>query len=477
MDIIGYARVSSREQSENSHALEQQIERLENAGAQKVFVDVESGWKGRDRPQLEEVLALVKSKNVSQVIVTRLDRLSRQGIKAFQIFETFLNAGVTLRALDEPFDLSTAAGRAMAGQLAVFAQLHSDQKAESIRAGWKHLRSRGTAINPPFGYRKVGDSLEIDDRPFLCLLDTQEERSRGQIARELIDLFLAHKSLGATLKELNLKYGILTFAHHREKGGRVAREMFRFSKGGLSMWLTNPVLRGHIRYLRRSENLILYDRHPAIMQELEFQQVQSILEFNRQHRGYSGKMKHSLSGLVVCGECRSACYVVTGSSNYYRAKRTGEPINRLVYYQCKNWRSRGCNNKVMVRDSVCESAAILALMERSETLANQVSLPLEQPEPIELLELRKQLDSLKLIRGNPAIERAIVDIESQIIAMQRNFTTGSELNTDKADLLRAFTNFDYWQSLSFEIKKQIYRDLIKEIVILNGEVSNIILNL
>jgi site-specific DNA recombinase len=40
--IPGYARVSSREQAENSHALEQQIARLKAAGATEIYFDVES---------------------------------------------------------------------------------------------------------------------------------------------------------------------------------------------------------------------------------------------------------------------------------------------------------------------------------------------------------------------------------------------------------------------------------------------------
>ena len=40
-DIVGYARVSTQDQAENSHALEQQIARLKSAGAQKGYFDVE----------------------------------------------------------------------------------------------------------------------------------------------------------------------------------------------------------------------------------------------------------------------------------------------------------------------------------------------------------------------------------------------------------------------------------------------------
>ena len=471
MKTVGYARVSSREQSENSHALEQQIERLTLAGAEQVLVDVESGWKGVKRPNLDKLLDLVKSKAVSEVIVTRIDRLSRQGLLAFKIFDLFLQSGVSLKALDEPFDLTTAAGRAMAGQLVVFAQLHSDQKAESVKAGWEHLRSKGVAMNPPFGYVKKDDRHQLDFSPFLCLLDTHQELSRAEIARDIVDSFLQAKSLGGCLKVVNEKYGIRTFAHHREKGGRVAREIFRFSKTGLSRWLTNPVLQGHLSYLRKTANpIVQYDRHQPLITSAEAQEIQTILQFNRSYRGYSGKMKYPLSGLVVCGECRSTCYTTTACNNGHRLKY-GEAPTYLCYYQCKNWRQRGCSQKRTVQARHIESVVIQTLIKRAETIATQVSLPLEQPEPMELQELRGQLQSLKLLPTNPAIDRAIADIENQIIAWERSLKVTVEIQNDRVELLEVFQNPEYWETLEDDLKKEIFRDLIKEIIVKDGAVE------
>ncbi|MFN6453089.1 MAG: zinc ribbon domain-containing protein [Nostoc sp. EfeVER01] len=61
------------------------------------------------------------------------------------------------------------------------------------------------------------------------------------------------------------------------------------------------------------------------------------------HRGYgTTALKYPLSGLIFCGECRSACYSVTGSR--------GRNLPGLNYYfQCKNWRLRACSQKQMVR--------------------------------------------------------------------------------------------------------------------------------
>ena len=78
--IVGYARVSKREQAQNSNALEQQIDRLKQAGATEIYSDVQSGFKKKERPQLEDLLDLIRHRKVDEVIATRINRLARNNI-------------------------------------------------------------------------------------------------------------------------------------------------------------------------------------------------------------------------------------------------------------------------------------------------------------------------------------------------------------------------------------------------------------
>jgi site-specific DNA recombinase len=489
MKVIAYARVSSREQSQNSNALEQQVERLKAAGASEVFIDVESGWKNNERPNLNRVMDMVQNKQVSQVIVTRLDRLSRKGLQSFQIFEVFLKAGVTLKALDEPFDLTTAAGRAMAGQLVVFAQLHSDQKAESIQHGWEHLRDRKIAVNPPFGYCKVSEHHELDHTPFLCLIDGQREMSKADIAREIVDAFLSQKSLRLALREINTRYGIQTFANNNKagqakKGGRVAQGMFRFSPGGLSNWLTNPVLRGHLPYLRRSgdRSQLHLDTHPQhrLISEMEFREIENIINHNKQVRGYgSTALKYPLSGLVFCGECRASCYSVSGANNYHKAKRLGIKPDRNYYFQCKNWTVRSCSQKKMIRMEVVETAVIEALIKKADEIADiaESSGVQENPDTPEIQKLSNQLFQLQEINRispNDAIKTAIAQVENQITKLRYSLSEKQGENVVSRELLLwAFSDPDLWKDASVEDKKRVYRELVESVVILEGNVTSV----
>ncbi|QLE52921.1 recombinase family protein (plasmid) [Nostoc sp. C057] len=91
--IIGYARVSSREQAEDHQALEQQIARLLKAGATEIFVEVKSGRRD-DRAKLNQLIILVQLKQVDGVIVTRIDRIARSLPKLRQFLDVFVNSDV-----------------------------------------------------------------------------------------------------------------------------------------------------------------------------------------------------------------------------------------------------------------------------------------------------------------------------------------------------------------------------------------------
>ena len=107
--IYAYARVSSREQAINTHALEQQIERLKAAGATVIICDVQKGKKD-DRPGLLHIMKLVREKKVPEVLSTRIDRLGRSIISIRKNVAVFQQTGVNLRVLDQLIDLKTAQG-------------------------------------------------------------------------------------------------------------------------------------------------------------------------------------------------------------------------------------------------------------------------------------------------------------------------------------------------------------------------------
>lgn len=65
-------------------------------------------------------------------------------------------------SLTEALDLTTPAGRAMAGLLAVFAEFEREILQERVRAGLAHARQNGKRLGrPPSAARKHGQVREL----------------------------------------------------------------------------------------------------------------------------------------------------------------------------------------------------------------------------------------------------------------------------------------------------------------------------
>lgn len=477
---IGYARVSTREQSENSHALEQQIARLKAAGATEIYSDVESGSKN-SRPKFKQLIADCKLGRISEVIVTRLDRLTRSLVTLRKTIDQLKDAGVSLVALDDSIDTSTAVGKFHLNMLGSLAEMEVDRLSERVRHGWKHLRDRKVAMNPPFGYCKINDKHTLDHQKFLCLLSDRTELSKAEIAQDIINAFFQERSLRGCLRVINPKYGIFTSAnnnHGENIGGVTARGLFRFSITGLKDWLINPVLQGHLCYLKkrngqrldRSQWQIFRNTHEALITEQQSREIDEILAHNRQVRGYGTQaQRFPLSGLVFCAECRAACYSC--------ASRIGTSKTEFHYYfQCKNAQTRSCNNRKLVRQEKCEAAAIASLTQRASQIADIAELPLERVEPVELRELRGQLAVLENLGYNPAIATAKEQLRAQISNLEYGLTVGANIDTKLRDaLIDTFGNPVYFSSLPLDEKKAIYRALIDRIVVKDGGVVSVTL--
>lgn len=476
MIIIGYARVSKREQAFDSHALEQQQARLKTAGASKIWTDIQSGTRD-DRQQFNEVMELVKSRQVDEVIVTRIDRLGRSLLSCRQALDHFRETKVKLTVLDGSIDLSTVSGRTQANMMAVWAEMESENISERARHGWEYLRHRQVAMNPPFGYIKVDNRHELDHQPFLCLIANQQELSKAAIARGIIDTFFVAKSLRATVKQVNSKYGIARFNYISPKSGFKVAGVFQWSPSGLKRWLTNPVLCGHLSYLRDCDQpIVIKNTHlkHRLVTDKEFQQIQSMIDHNQAVRGWGFRaLKYPLSGLITCAECGGACYSLTAGT---RGK--GTKPRDYYYFQCKNYRMNACSQKKSVRMDIAESAVVHALAEKFDEIAAFVATPQEYVEPLELQSLRSQLSGLEQLGCNPAIDMAVAHIKQQIENYQSLQLTKIGINQElRQQFQEIFKNTFVLQSPNESEKSEIYRLFVQKVVVRDGQVLDVILKI
>lgn len=133
--LIGYARVSTQEQDTQS-----QISALKSAGCELIFQEKASGGRW-DRPELQRLLQQLRKDD--QVIVWKLDRLSRSLKDLLLTLEKIENTGADFRSITENIDTSTPAGRMMMQIVGSFAEFERAMLRERTRNGLEAARQDG----------------------------------------------------------------------------------------------------------------------------------------------------------------------------------------------------------------------------------------------------------------------------------------------------------------------------------------------
>jgi DNA invertase Pin-like site-specific DNA recombinase len=101
------------------------------------------------RQAREKVLEAARRREIDVVLVWRLDRWGRSVTDLLVTLQELDHLGVGFVSLTEALDLTTAAGRAMAAMLAVFAAFEREILQERTRAGLAHARENGKRLGRP----------------------------------------------------------------------------------------------------------------------------------------------------------------------------------------------------------------------------------------------------------------------------------------------------------------------------------------
>lgn len=168
MAVIGYARVSTDEQS-----LDLQQNALTEAGATSTYEDKASG-KTADRPELAQCLKALRKGDT--LVVWRLDRLGRNVQDLIRIVNGLEERGVTFKSLKECIDTSGPAGKLVFHLFAALAEFERDLIRERTVAGLEAARARGRKGGRP-------QLLDIKQQRAALAMMKNREMSVAEISR------------------------------------------------------------------------------------------------------------------------------------------------------------------------------------------------------------------------------------------------------------------------------------------------------
>lgn len=195
----GYVRVSTEEQATSGLSIDAQIEKIKAQALVKdwdlidVIIDAGESGKSLHRPGMLRLLELVRNDEVDVMIVTKLDRLSRDISDMNALMQdVFAKADVALCCLDGEIDSTTASGRFVANIRAAMAQFEREIIAERTSDALQLKLANGEKLGQaPLGYRyEHGQQVEdVDERSLL--VRARELRNEGlplhAIAERLTD--------------------------------------------------------------------------------------------------------------------------------------------------------------------------------------------------------------------------------------------------------------------------------------------------
>lgn len=160
--IYGYARVSSKGQLRDGNGLEEQREKLLQAGCQEIVEEQYTGTT-MNRPMFNELLGKLKADDT--LIVTKLDRFARTAGDGSNIAKDLLNKGIKLHILNMGLIDSTPIGKLVLTCLLGFAEFERDMIVERTQAGKAIARTKAgfKEGRPTIKADKINNALDLLD--------------------------------------------------------------------------------------------------------------------------------------------------------------------------------------------------------------------------------------------------------------------------------------------------------------------------
>src|SRR5262245_19716177 len=158
-----YARISTRDQ----HSIPMQLDAMRQyvqLRRWQIVAEIEEAESGKknDHAGRERIMRLARSGKIDVVLVWKLNRWGRSTADLLMSLDDLQAHQVTFVSLPEQLDLTSPAGRMMAGILAVFAQFEREMIVENVKAGIAAYRAQNDKWGrPPTAKLKKAKALQL----------------------------------------------------------------------------------------------------------------------------------------------------------------------------------------------------------------------------------------------------------------------------------------------------------------------------
>lgn len=214
---------------ENSESIETQIELcksyFKNSNVEfEVFEDEGFSGGNTNRPSFKRMMSLAKLNSFDVVAVYKVDRIARNIIDFFKIYEELEKLNVKLISITEGFDPATPVGKMMMIMLAGFADMERENIRQRVKDNMISLAKKGCFTG---GFIPFGCEVEkIDGKSYLKIIDSD-------LINLIFNKYLETESLYSTQKYL-LENSFQTLATRSSLGKLLRNPIYCASNKGVS---------------------------------------------------------------------------------------------------------------------------------------------------------------------------------------------------------------------------------------------------
>jgi DNA invertase Pin-like site-specific DNA recombinase len=422
---VGYVRVSTAK-GEQLAALANQRSRVEATGVDLILQDIQSGRES-DRDGYQQLLELIATKAIDEVVIARVDRLGRDAADTDAAIAFAAKNNVTITALDGgTIESETPAGFVMSRIMTTMAEMESRMLSNRIRAGLNERRRKAMPIRgrAPWGYRVTPDKRHLEPDPI--------EWPRAQA---FLQTMRDNSWRMSTTLDLWMKRGL----------GPIPINSCRSIRG----WLLNPILRGGIGYKQLPNDLfneIVWDTHEPLISHKEVEQFTQILESNRRMWGSNNDLIPRLvTSLCKCGHCGK-------TMSYAGGRKTPALL-------CK---TRDCPQRYK---STRESVIAVAIAEALAAKADALALSIPSNETPEQANLRATIASLEVL-NDP-------DLADAIAAKRQRLSQLHSAPVVPPEVLAALRDPRLYELATYEELTDLFHQFVLQVVVTTQEVERV----
>ncbi len=366
-----------------------------------------------ERPALQRLMQQVDAKQVDQIVVYKIDRLTRSLADFAKLVDRLDEAGASFVSVTQSFNTSTSMGRLTLNVLLSFAQFEREVTAERIRDKIAASKRKGLWMggNVPLGYDPDGRTLRINEEEALTV-------------RTICQLYEDHGTMNHVLEQacgLGLRSKVRRMSDGSLRGGNL------MSRGQLHHILTNPVYAGRIRH----KGKVFEGQHPAIIDPDRWDEIQARLTDKAR---VPRTTKHHRDPSPLAGK------IVDEAGERLTPSHTKKGDRRYRYYISKRLVTGGTSSEAKQRTwripaKALEEAVGPAVGAQVRELASRTMDQSITPHQLTELDLATALDLVRSVRISPG--RLDIDLNPE--GVTRLFESEQEIGLDNLKIALPFT--------------------------------------